>query len=99
MSFNQVYITKIAKFLPNEPIANDDMESFLGLINGKPSKSRSIVLRNNGIQRRFYAVNKEGKTTHTNAEMTALAIRNLFNNDAEKLKSIDVLRTSKVKAA
>jgi 3-oxoacyl-[acyl-carrier-protein] synthase-3 len=31
------------------------MEGRLGLINGKPSKARSIVLRSNGIKTRYYA--------------------------------------------
>lgn len=91
MSFKEVYITKTAHFLPNEPVSNEEMEEYLGLINDKPSKSRRIVLRNNGIKRRFYAITKEGKPTHTNAQMTALAIRNLFNNDAAGLKTLDLI--------
>ena len=55
-----VFITKAAKFFPNEPVGNDDMESFLGMIDGKPSKARRIVLRSNGIQQRYYALDKEG---------------------------------------
>jgi 3-oxoacyl-[acyl-carrier-protein] synthase-3 len=91
MSFNQVYITNTAHFLPNEPVSNDEMEQYLGLINSKPSKSRRIVLRNNGITRRFYAITKEGKPTHTNAQMTALAVRSLFNNDRDKLQQLELL--------
>jgi len=91
MSFNQVYITNTAHFLPNEPVFNDEMEQYLGLINSKPSKSRRIVLRNNGITRRFYAITKEGKPTHTNAQMTALAVRSLFNNDPNKLQELELL--------
>ena len=91
MSFNQVYITNTAHFLPNEPVFNDEMEQYLGLINSKPSKSRRIVLRNNGITRRFYAITKEGKPTHTNAQMTALAVRSLFNNDPDKLQELELL--------
>ncbi len=53
-----VYITKISKFLPNNPISNDRMESILGQINGKPSRARRIVLRNNGIEQRYYAINE-----------------------------------------
>ncbi len=91
MSFKQVYITNTAHFLPNEPVSNDEMESYLGYINDKPSKSKRIVLRNNGITRRFYAINKEGKATHTNAQMTALAVRSLYGNDPAKLKSFQLL--------
>ena len=33
-----VYITKASKFLPNKVISNDEMESYLGLINKTVSK-------------------------------------------------------------
>ncbi len=91
MSFNEVYINRTASYFPNDPVSNEEMEEYLGLINQSPSKSKRIVLRNNGIKRRFYALSKEGKPTHTNAGMTALAVRALFNNDAEKLKSIELM--------
>src|ERR1700689_4912055 len=86
-----VYIINTSLFMPNEPVSCDEMESYLGYINGKPSKSKKIVLRNNGIKTRYYALNKEGKPTHTNAEMTALAIRNLVANDAQRLQDIQLL--------
>lgn len=90
MSLKNVYITNTSVFFPNEPVANEEMESYLGYLNGKPSKSKAIVLRNNGIKRRFYALTKEGKITHTNAQMTALAIKGLFK-DPEGLKSVELL--------
>jgi len=55
---NEVYITRTSHYFPNDPVPNDDMESYLGMINGKPSKSRRIVLRNNGIKNRYYALDK-----------------------------------------
>ncbi len=58
---NDVYITRVSKFLPNEPIGNDEMERVLGQINGKPSKARRVVLRNNGIVQRYYAINNKGE--------------------------------------
>src|SRR5476651_1435810 len=86
-----VYINKTSSYFPNQPVANDDMELYLGYINGKPSKSKSIVLRNNGIINRYYALEKGGKSTHTNAQMTALAVKELFDNDPEKLKQVELL--------
>lgn len=91
MTLKQVYINNTAVFFPNEPIANDEMETYLGYINGTPSKSKPIVLRNNGIKRRFYALTKEGKPTHTNAQMTAEAVKSLFREQPEGIKSIDLL--------
>jgi len=88
---SEVYITRIAKFLPNEAVDNSELEVYLGTINGKPSKSKAIVLRNNGIKSRYYALTREGVPTHTNAEMAALAIRSLFERDPEQLKNIELL--------
>ncbi|MCK5028458.1 MAG: beta-ketoacyl-ACP synthase III, partial [Bacteroidales bacterium] len=87
---NQVYINNIAKFLPNEPVSNDEMESILGMVNGKPSRSKNIVLRQNGIKNRYYAINKEGNIKYSNAEISALAIKNLENKNFS-IKDIEVL--------
>ncbi|WP_428634592.1 beta-ketoacyl-ACP synthase III [Sedimenticola sp.] len=74
----EAYITDISVFLPNQPVGNDEMEQILGLINGVPSRTRKIILRNNGIHRRYYAIDPAtGATTHTNAGMAAEAARNL----------------------
>jgi 3-oxoacyl-[acyl-carrier-protein] synthase-3 len=91
MALNEVYITNTAHYFPNGPISNDEMEEYLGLINKQPSKSRRIVLRNNGIKRRFYALTREGQPTHTNAQMAALAVRALFDNDPQKLAEMQLL--------
>ncbi|WP_433834605.1 beta-ketoacyl-ACP synthase III [Flavobacterium anhuiense] len=77
----EVYITKAAKYLPNEAVSNDEMEAFLGLINDTASKARRIILRNNKITSRYYAVDKEGKSTHSNAELTKNAILPLFDEN------------------
>ncbi|WP_264564780.1 beta-ketoacyl-ACP synthase III [Flavobacterium sp. N3904] len=75
-----VYITKAAKFMPNEPISNDEMEDYLGLINETESKARRLILRNNKIVSRYYAIDKNGKSTHSNAELTSNAIKELFDD-------------------
>jgi len=78
---NDVYITRIAKFLPNEPISNEEMEGKLGYVNGKPSKARRIVLRNNKIKNRYYAIDDNGNITHNNAQLTKEAIELLCDDD------------------
>lgn len=88
---SNVYITNTSIYMPNNAVSSDEMEEYLGYINGKPSKSKKIVLRNNGIQTRYYALQKGGKPTHTNAEMTAQAVRNLFDGNADKLSQIQLL--------
>ncbi|WP_459209538.1 beta-ketoacyl-ACP synthase III [Aquimarina rhabdastrellae] len=76
-----VYITRTAHFLPNDPISNEDMENKLGLIDDKPSRARRIVLRNNGIKTRYYALDKDNNVTHNNAQITKEAIANLCDKD------------------
>jgi len=85
-----VYINKIAKLLPNDPVSNDNMESVLGLIDNKPSKGRRLVLRNNGIVTRFYTIDSNGNVTHNNAQLTKEAIDNLFDADFNE-NDIEVL--------
>lgn len=87
----EVYINRISIFLPNNAVSNDEMEHYLGLINGKPSKSRRIILRNNGIETRYYALDAEGTPTHSNAELAALAVQSLFKVVPEALAGIELL--------
>ncbi|MBW7676978.1 beta-ketoacyl-ACP synthase III [Chryseobacterium chendengshani] len=79
-----VFITKASTYLPNEPVSNDEMESYLGLVNNTPSKARALILRNNKITTRYYALDKEGKPTHTNAQITAKAVEGLFDEHFKK---------------
>lgn len=73
-----VYITATAACLPNAAVGNDGIEAVLGRIGGRPSRARRLVLRNNGIETRHYAIDPAtGAPTHTNAQLTAAAIRGL----------------------
>ncbi|QCX39618.1 StlD/DarB family beta-ketosynthase [Aureibaculum algae] len=78
---NDVYITRIAKFLPNTPVSNDQMEQKLGILNGKSSKAKGIVLRNNKIKTRYYAIDENGEITHNNAQLTKEAVELLCDED------------------
>lgn len=77
----EVFITKIGKCLPNDAISNDEMEDYLGLINDTASKARRLILRNNKIVSRYYALDKNGNSTHSNAELTKNAIQELFDEN------------------
>lgn len=76
-----VYITKAAKYLPNDPVANDDMEAILGMVNNTASKARRLILRNNGIKSRYYAINRQGEITHNNAQLTTEAVNGLYDEN------------------
>jgi 3-oxoacyl-[acyl-carrier-protein] synthase III len=83
-----VYINSLSRFLPGEPVSNDEMEDYLGFVGGDiRSKSKSIILRNNKITNRYYAIKKDGTSTHTNFELAAQAVRNL---ESENFKLTDL---------
>jgi len=86
----KVYITKTSRFLPGEPVYNDEMEQYLGMVDGKPSKARSLVLHRNGILQRYYALNKQGDVTYTNAQMAANAVKGL-TDETFSIDDIDLL--------
>jgi 3-oxoacyl-[acyl-carrier-protein] synthase III len=86
------YITAMGKFLPNAAVDNDAIETVLGMVNGRPSRARRITLRNNGILSRHYAIDPgTGQQTHTNAGMTAEAIRNALGHQNEAAEAVDLL--------
>ncbi|MFD0589690.1 3-oxoacyl-[acyl-carrier-protein] synthase III C-terminal domain-containing protein [Paenibacillus sp. GCM10027627] len=84
---NSVYLTGLGKFLPGEPVSNEDMEDYLGQIGGKPSKAKRRILEQNGIQYRYYAMDKEQNSLYTNAEMAAYAIRDALERSGGAVES------------
>ncbi|MDR2626266.1 MAG: beta-ketoacyl-ACP synthase III [Zoogloeaceae bacterium] len=75
---NEVFITATAIALPNAPVGNEAVEAVLGKVGGLSSRARRIVLRQNGIKSRHYAIDPAtGAPTHSNASLTAEAVRAL----------------------
>lgn len=87
---SSVYLNRIASFLPNSPVNNDEMELYLGLVNGKASRVKPIILRQNGIKTRYYALTKDQQITHTNVDLAKCAIDGL-GLPKDKLNSIQFL--------
>ena len=88
---NGAYITRTSICLPNAPVENDAMEALLGQIGPNPSRARRLVLRANGIRRRYYVIDPvSGEPTHSNASLTAAAIKGLAADDFA-LEDIDCI--------
>ncbi|MDP2644727.1 MAG: beta-ketoacyl-ACP synthase III [Desulfobacterales bacterium] len=87
-----VFINDIAAFLPNEPVTNEQIEDVLGKINDIPSRTKKIMLRNNKIETRYYAIDRaSGRLTHTNAQLTAEAVRRLKPYENFSLADIECM--------
>lgn len=94
MSEVDVYVTGLGKFLPNEPIANDDIQSIIGRIGAGSEKLGRATLRRNGIRRRHYSCRKDGSYSHSNAEMASLAVSAAAEAANLSTDNIEVLATS-----
>ena len=88
-----VYITASGAYLPNQPIHNDDIESYLGQINGKASAAKNRILKQNGIKTRYYAIDKEQQTTVSNAKMAATAIDEALSKSDVLPQDVELIAT------
>ncbi|HEY9436918.1 MAG TPA: 3-oxoacyl-[acyl-carrier-protein] synthase III C-terminal domain-containing protein [Blastocatellia bacterium] len=86
-----VYITALGKFLPGPPVSNDEMEDYLGMIGGKPSRLRARILKQNGILSRHYAIDREGRVNYWNCDLAALAALDAVSRSELTLSEIEML--------
>ncbi|AGI31495.1 TPA: beta-ketoacyl-ACP synthase III [Mannheimia haemolytica] len=78
---SNVYITNTSAFLPNAPVSNDAMEAVLGMVGETPSRVRKMILRSNGIQHRYYAIDPiTRQATHSSTELAVQAVKKLGNS-------------------
>lgn len=75
----QAFITTTGSYLPGPPVANDDIERHIGVVSPLASRLGRLVLRQNRIRTRHYAVDAEGRTDTTVARMAADAARDLLS--------------------
>ena len=85
------YITSVGKFLPGEAINNDQMEAYLGQVNSRPSRVRKRILKSNGIRQRYYAIDRKQNTRYSNSQMSANAVRDIFQHTNLDPVAIDLL--------
>jgi 3-oxoacyl-[acyl-carrier-protein] synthase-3 len=83
------YITSTGSYLPGEPVDNESIEKYLGNVIGEGHVRRKI-LNANGIQTRYYALDKKQNETHSLYELAAEAVKNCLLQDENPLQ-IDYL--------
>lgn len=89
-----VFITGTGAFLPNEAVGIDDIEAVIGRLQGQPARVKQFVLANNGIKTRYYAIDpKTGKKTHTNAQLTSEAVKEVLQQSGLSIDDVAGLAT------
>jgi 3-oxoacyl-[acyl-carrier-protein] synthase-3 len=69
------YITATGRFLPGDPVPNDEIEDYIGKAGLASSDLRGMILNNSGIKTRHYAIDKNQQTVFSNTQMAAAAVR------------------------
>jgi len=68
------YLTGIGRYLPGEPVGNDEVASRLGGVDKRTERIRRRIQNANGIHQRYYAMDTGGRTTELNEELAARAV-------------------------
>lgn len=91
IAFNRVYLESAGYFMPGEPVSNDAMDSYIAPLNRMSSRIKSRILAENGIKQRYYAIDPEGATVFTNAQLAANAIRDCLRRGEGDLADVSLL--------
>ena len=91
IAFNRVYLESAGYFMPGEPVSNDAMDSYIAPLNRMSSRIKSRILAENGIKHRYYAIDPEGATVFTNAQLAANAIRDCLRRNDSDLSAVSLL--------
>lgn len=89
--FQRVYIESTGYFMPGEPIPNERMDAYIAPLNRMSERIKRRILAENGILTRHYAIDEEGVTRHTNAQLAASAIRDCLQRGGADLSRVSLL--------
>lgn len=89
--FNRVYIQAAGYHLPGEPVNNEAMDDYIAPINRISLRIKNKILAENGIQQRYYAIDKNGETTMTHTRLAANAIEDCLQRANAKLDDVSLL--------
>lgn len=85
------YITAMGRFLPGEPVPNEEIEDYIGSVGLASSELREQTLANCGIKTRHYAIDKQHRTLFSNTDMAVAAIRQAVDRSDITLDDIDLI--------
>ncbi|MBX7458082.1 hypothetical protein K3152_07465 [Qipengyuania sp. 1NDH17] len=89
-----VYITASGQFLPGDPVDNAHMADHIGRLSPQAERLGRLVLRQNRIATRHYAMKPDGTTDWTIAKMLGQAVRSTLDDAEIDAKQVGYLATS-----
>ncbi|MBS1961449.1 MAG: hypothetical protein JST04_04480 [Bdellovibrionales bacterium] len=95
-NYENVFIVGTGAFLPGEAVTNAELDAYIAPLNAQSSRIKSMILRENGIERRYYGIDPEGRTRFSLAEMGAESSRRALAAARTELGEIELLATGTV---
>lgn len=89
--FHRAYIQAAGHYLPGEPVTNEQMDDYIAPINRISARIKNKILAENGIQQRYYALDREGNTTVSHVRMTANAIEECLRSAQASIGDVGLL--------
>lgn len=89
--FDRVYIESAGYFLPGAPVCNTEMDAYIAPLNRLSGRIKARILAENGIQSRHYAIDTEGRTTISHAQMAAAAARDCLGRAGVDIGAVSLL--------
>jgi 3-oxoacyl-[acyl-carrier-protein] synthase-3 len=93
VTFDRVFVQSAGYFMPGEPVANAQMDAYIAPLNRLSTRIQRRILAENGIQQRYYAIDTEGRTVFSNAQMAAHAVRDCLQRGGRLLSDVSLLAT------
>lgn len=89
-----VYVTATAQCLPGEPIGNDAMADHIGRLTPDAERFGRLILRQNRIRSRYYAIRPDGSSDWTVAKLAGQAVRSLMDGAEIDRRDVGFLATA-----
>lgn len=93
IAFERVYLESAGYFMPGDPVSNEQMDDYIAPLNRASGRIKARILAENGIRQRYYAIDRDGATRHSNAQMAAGAIRDCLSRAGRGLDDVSLLAT------
>jgi 3-oxoacyl-[acyl-carrier-protein] synthase-3 len=92
-TYGGVYVNSLGAFLPGPPVPNEEIDRYIQPLNRQSERIKGRILKENGIRRRHYAIDEEGRTRYSAAQMAARAARACLDNAGLTLEDVSLLCT------
>lgn len=93
LDFSSVFLTSCGCFLPGAPVGNGEIERFIAPLDARSERIKRRILSDNGILTRHYAIDEQGQTRFSAAQMGARAVEDCLHRSGVALDEVSVLCT------